>query len=57
MQSFRAGGEERSTEVPAGVADEEGEFGGRAVCGGDYEVAFVFSRGGVEDYDWVTAGW
>ena len=39
----------------AGVLDHEGHFFGRHVFRGDDEVSFVFARGGVHDYDEITA--
>ena len=47
---MRAAGEERGAQVAAGVADQEGGFGGGQGAGGDDQVAFVFARFGVEDY-------
>ena len=60
LREFEGGGadgEEGGAEVAAGVADEEGGFGGGEGAGGDYQVAFVFAGFGVEDDDGVAAGW
>ena len=54
---MRAAGEERGAQVAAGVADQEGGFGGGQGAGGDDQVAFVFARFRVEDYYGVAAGW
>ena len=51
------GGRDGDAEEAAGVADEEGAFGGREVGGGEDEVAFVFALGGVEDDDGVAGAW
>ena len=56
VEGLRAAGEERGAQVAAGVADQEGGFGGGEGAGGDYQVAFVFAGFGVEDDDGVAAG-
>lgn len=40
-----------------GVSDHEGHFFGRHVAGGDYQVAFVFAGGGIEDDDEFAIFW
>ena len=41
----------------AGVLDHERHLLGGHVLGGDYQVAFIFAQGGVQDYDEIPAFW
>lgn len=46
---------ERGADVARGIADHKGGFAGGEGGGGDYEIAFIFARGGVEDnYEFVV---
>lgn len=55
MVSWMMRGKGGGGEVP-GVADHKGHLFLGEVLRGDYEVAFVFAVGGVEDYDEFAAG-
>jgi len=57
VQVLSVRGGQRRAEVAGCVADHEGGFGGGEGGGGDYEVAFVFARGVVEDDDEFVVSW